>query len=343
MADEVIQPQRQAEPQTFDEFRGLDQAIADQRVINDSTDAELAALGIQSSTVDAIPVDDSSSLTGLSAPLTQTRSAGTAADAQNLSTSADWRVRLTLAKKADYLYLSETPGILRPLIKTGGIVFPYTPTIQITYAAHYDGTELTHSNYKIFQYKSSSVDSIQITCDFTAQDTNEANYLLAVIHFFRAATKMFYGKDTAPKAGTPPPLCYLTGLGQFQFNNHPLVINSFTYSLPNDVDYIRASSFPGTSPGEPTSGGGIGYSGEPTEIRPRANGVPVSGLAPPAAYVTRGNESGGTTEPTYVPTKIQLSIMAYPIITRNDISNEFSFKKYASGALLNRSSGGGIW
>jgi hypothetical protein len=50
-------------------------------------------------------------------------------------------------------------------------------------------------------------------------------------------------------------------------------------------------------------------------------------------------------EITYVPTKIQLQITAVPIVTRNDISNRFSLKDYASGELLRgtKNNGGGIW
>lgn len=323
------QPQRQV-----DEFGGFAEAAAAETRRNEELAEEESRL---------TGGGGSSSLSGLSADQARTRSAGTRADAQNLNTSVDWRVRLSLAKNAKYLYLSDTPGILKPLKATGGVIFPYTPQINITYAAHYDGTDLTHSNYKIWQYKSSSVDSIQVTCDFTAQDTNEANYILAVIHFFRSATKMFYGQDTNPKAGTPPPLCYLTGLGQFQFNNHPLVISNFTYSLPNNVDYIRASSFPGTPPGVSTSGGGAGYSGDPSTCRPLANNVTLGGEKAPATWLKSGSASSGTKDPTYVPTKLQIAFQAYPIVTRDDISNKFSFKEYASGALLNRPSGGGIW
>jgi hypothetical protein len=49
--------------------------------------------------------------------------------------------------------------------------------------------------------------------------------------------------------------------------------------------------------------------------------------------------------PTYVPTKISITITAAPIVTRNDISNKFSLKEYATGALLRgtQRAGGGIW
>jgi hypothetical protein len=187
-------------------------------------------------------IDAYGGMQGLQGSVNETRAQQITQDAENAKTQGDWRVRLSLAPSAGYLYKAQNPGILLPLQKTDGVIFPYTPSIQVTYAAHYDPAELTHSNYKIFQYKNSSVDQITINCDFTAQDNAEANYLLAVIHFFRSVTKMFYGNDEIPKPGTPPPLCYLSGMGDFQFDRHPLAISSFNYNLPNDVDYIRASS-----------------------------------------------------------------------------------------------------
>ena len=271
--------------------------------------------------------------------LKDTQSKATQADANNLQQERDWRVKLSLAKGGKYLYnVDGDAGILGPLKATNGIIFPYTPQINVTYAANYDPTELIHSNYKIFQYKGSSVDQISITCDFTAQDTFEANYLLAVIHFFRSVTKMFYGQDQKPNIGSPPPLCYLSGLGAFQFNNHPLAIASFNYSLPNDVDYIRATNtttIPGVNksaenvPDNSTSlqGDRIGAAG--------LNAKQPAFQQPPA----------GSVEPTYVPTKMSIQITAYPIVSRNDISNRFSLRDYANGNLLRgkQNTTGGIW
>jgi hypothetical protein len=281
---------------------------------------------------------------GLQGKLENARAQQITQDAENAKTQGDWRVRLSLAPSAGYLYKAQNPGILAPLQKTDGVIFPYLPQIQVTYAAHYDPSDLTHSNYKIFQYKNSSVDQVSITCDFTAQDTEEANYMLAVIHFFRSVTKMFYGQDQIPKPGTPPPLCYLSGMGDFQFDRHPLAISSFNYSLPNDVDYIRASS--------PTLLSGVNSTGyndnrnsdlTPSQVRMQSGTNHLNAGAKESAP----NFSKATnTQPTYVPTKISISIVAYPIVTRNDISNNFSLEKYATGALLQgrkNPGGGGIW
>lgn len=247
---------------------------------------------------------------------------------------ADWRVRLALSDdpSVNYLYKAPNPGILKPLNATSGVIFPYTPTITVNYAASYSPTELVHSNYKAFQYSSSSIDSVSIQCDFTAQDEYEANYLLAVIHFFRSATKMFYGQDQNPRRGTPPPLCYIYGMGSYQFAGQPLAISGFSYNLPNNVDYIQ------------TSMGGRNPSTAAATTPPNrtdGTGVAPGGVPPPPQFAPIAEP--GTV--SWVPSKIQLSISCVPMMSRNQVSNEFSFEKYATGSLLNGVDkfSGGFW
>ena len=280
---------------------------------------------------------------GLTSPQLNARSQATQQDVSNFKQKEDWRVRLSLAPSANYLYKvpKGSAGILEPLQATDGVIFPYTPQIQVNYQANYDPTDLTHSNYKIFQYRNSGIDSVSITCDFTAQDTYEANYLLAVIHFFRSVTKMFYGQDQNPKPGTPPPLCYLSGLGAFQFDAHPLAITSFNYSLPSDVDYIRAGAVTAGAGVNRSASNVVNNSPDPSAIRLDPTKIKAGGQGPGPVFST----PPGTVDPTYVPTKIQMTIGAVPVITRNDISNNFSLEKYATGELLRgtKRQGGGIW
>lgn len=278
---------------------------------------------------------------GLEGAKNNARSQATAQDVANFQQREDWRVRLSLAPNATYLYKDTTNALLKPLRDTDGIIFPYTPRISVQYMANYDQSVLTHSNYKIFQYTGSSVDNVTIECDFTAQDTFEANYLMAVIHFLRSVTKMFYGQDQDPKPGVPPPLCYLTGLGAFQFDAHPLAITSFNYALPTDVDYIRAGTI--------NSGAGVNRSPANTPNNSQVTSTNRLGPNLQPGGVGRAavfqSEPAGTTEPTYVPTKMNIQISAIPIVSRNDISNNFSLKKYATGELLRgtRRKAGGIW
>jgi len=262
--------------------------------------------------------------------------------------NSDWRVRLVLAEGATYLYKdpAASQGILAPLAKSNGVIFPYTPQIQTAYVANYEKYDLVHSNYRGYFYKNSAVNDISINAVFTAQDTAEAQYLLAVIHFFRSATKMFYGKD--PLRGAPPPIMYLVGLGEFQFNGHPCVISNFTYNLPNDVDYIRATNpndYGGNmlnrvSPISATS------SLLPPSINRLANAIDKFGnfLKPGAlTNAPQSNDVPGTVtnsnKATYVPTKMELNITLLPIQTRSQVSKQFSNKEFSNGNLLK----GGFW
>jgi len=350
---EVVEPQKTADAYQ-DEFAGVDDAIAQQKTIDINTSGlpVQAEDGSVASGVLINPETGQTYYTGLQGARTNAQSESTAQNQANFAIKEDWRVRLSLAPNSGYLYqAAEVPGILQPLITTNGVVFPYTPNIQIQYSAHYDNYDLIHSNYKIYQYKNSSVDTVTISCDFTAQDTAEANYLLAVIHFFKSVTKMFYGQDSIPKIGTPPPLCFLSGLGSFQFDNHPLVITNFAYNLPTDVDYIRSSA-------SVTTVAGVNKS--PAQQPNNTNAISDARLAGNGGKIGRGGvtpnpnfssttsiqtPSASSRTPTYVPTKMSLTITANPIVTRNDISNRFSLRDYATGKLLQGKQNAtvGIW
>jgi len=250
--------------------------------------------------------------------------------------SADWRVRLRLAPQSQYLYNAAQPGILQPLKVTNGVIFPYTPQISTQYAANYSPYSLTHSNFKGYFYQGSSTGEVKITATFTAQDTAEANYLLAVIHFFRSATKMFYGATDAFR-GAPPPLVFLSGLGEYQFNNHACVIQSFDYTLPNEVDYIRANSSNNT--GTTLTQNRDRQNLPVSSNNPSGNRLQAAGLTPGGIPVLPAPTPIGTTAPTYVPTKMDISIVLLPMQTRIQVSQQFSMEKFANGNLLK----GGFW
>ena len=283
--------------------------------------------------------------TGSSPAAVQQRSGTQSAQAQGQiqsqqkqSTTGDWRVKLRLAPGSTYLYNDPKPGILAPLANnggSGGVVFPYTPAITTQYKANYNPYELTHSNYKGYFYQNSSVGEVRIQAIFTAQDTFEANYLLAVIHFFRSVTKMFYGQDA--QRGAPPPLVFLDGYGEYQFNKSPCVVQSFDYVLPAEVDYIRALN---------PSNSGVNLEARRNNQSPAPNQTGASGYRLDNAGLSFGAVNSvpppttlQTDAPTYVPTKMEMSIVLLPMQTRAQVSRQFSLKSYANGDLLK----GGFW
>lgn len=254
---------------------------------------------------------------------------------QQLPANTDWRVTLRLAPGATYLYKSPTAGLLEPLKVTNGVIFPYTPQISTAYKANYSNYDLTHSNYRGYFYQNSYVDAITLNATFTAQSTSDAAYVLAVIHFFRSVTKMFYGQDA--QRGSPPPLVFLSGLGDYQFNNHPCLVQSFNYTLPPDVDYI--------SSGSPNN---LGLNLQPLQnlysttlnaVSPTVTRLAAAFLPVGAQNVAPAPLQALLNNPTYVPSKIDIVVTLLPVQTRQQVSKQFSLKNFANGQLLK----GGFW
>lgn len=174
--------------------------------------------------------------------------------------SYDWRVRISLAPNSNYFYNDPSNNLLSPLrtevannstsaVVQGinslfgsggqsrvGVVFPYTPTVTVQHSANYAAQKLTHSNYTQYFYENSEVGAISINGEFTVQNVNEGQYLLATIYFFRSLTKMFFGRDSM--AGNPPPIVYLNGYGEYYLPNVPCVVTSFSHTMPDSVDYM---------------------------------------------------------------------------------------------------------
>lgn len=129
-------------------------------------------------------------------------------------------------------------AIMAPLQRRNSLVFPYTPTIQLSSNADYEPTNIPHTVYKSQSYSKSYVSEITLTADFTAQTTSEARYMLAAMHFFRSVTKSYFGASNGDLAGSPPPVVRFDYLGNQMFNNVPVVVKTFSYTLPPDVDYV---------------------------------------------------------------------------------------------------------
>lgn len=257
----------------------------------------------------------------------------------NTTTQGDWRVKIRLLPGASYLYRDSANYLLKPVADSDGVVFPYVPTITTNYVARYDPYELVHANYRGFFYKNSHVGEIQLNGTFTAQDTAEASYLLAVIHFFRSCTKMFYGQDSEFR-GSPPPLVELSGYGEFQFNNHPCLVSTFNYTLPNGVDYIRVTpnnqGVNLSNRRNPISTGGVTLD---SVINRLTNNNLTRGAEPGRIDLGFSQGVNGTGQTSYVPTKMEIQLTLLPVQTREQVSKGFRLDEFARGNLLR----GGFW
>lgn len=128
----------------------------------------------------------------------------------------------------------------RPLERTKGIVFPYTPTLTVSNQAIYQAVAPTHSNYNFHAFKNSQVGPITVSGKFTAQNEYEASLILGVQHLLRALTKMKWGDDDM--AGAPPPVCRLYAYGNGMFDKVPVVVSSWKIDYPDSVDYIQVGA-----------------------------------------------------------------------------------------------------
>ena len=243
--------------------------------------------------------------------------------------SQDWRVRISLSPNSDYFYNDRNNSLLSPLRSepgygsginsvaaavaslapaslTGarriGVVFPYTPMVAVTHTATYTPQKLVHNNYTQYNYENSEVEAITITAEFTVQSIDEGQYLLAALYFFRSCTKMFFGMD--PKAGNPPPICFLNGYGQYYLPNVPIVITKVTHTMPADVDYMDIPEPFVTS---------SGYNPQITNRRLNS---------------------------TRMPTTSSLVLTAQPVYSRTSQSGFFSLEDFARGALVNKAGAG---
>jgi hypothetical protein len=163
-------------------------------------------------------------------------------EGKGINKNFDWRARLRpKGGGADRFYRSGvSPNVLTPIKNSGGLVFQYTPLVYITGAANYTPIDLTGGNYPFMQYQNSTPPRLTITTEFTANNIEEARYMLAVLTFCRVVTKSFYGDQSVAEGtyGTPPPVMLFEYLGDHGFNKVPVVVQAYSFALPDGVDYV---------------------------------------------------------------------------------------------------------
>jgi hypothetical protein len=156
--------------------------------------------------------------------------------------SNDMRIRLRAGKTtssiAQVLGAKDKTNILSILYETEGMLFPYTPAISVSQAVNWDPIALIQNNYDVNAYQRTPSVNISVTGTFTTQTQREGEYLMAVLHFLRTVTKSYFGEidREAGKAGTPPPVLYFDGYGDFMFRYIPVVVKSYSYAFDESVD-----------------------------------------------------------------------------------------------------------
>lgn len=122
------------------------------------------------------------------------------------------------------------------------VTFPATPRISQTIETNYQTWELQHTNYQPSAFGNRTTPVIQIVAPWFSRTVTEGQTTLQAIHTLRSATSMFYGRRDANR-GTPPPIGRFFAHGLY--NDTPVVVKSFQYDFPQDVDYITVPMFGG--------------------------------------------------------------------------------------------------
>jgi hypothetical protein len=158
---------------------------------------------------------------------------------------AENRARLTLApggasnrSSRNQFYFN---GPASPLRQHNGILFPYQPDITYSQSVNYSPYDMTHTNYTFNAYRNTPSPTIQMTVQFASITQEEGEYTLGALHFLRSVSKMFFGLDDLgrnPSSGTPPPVLRFSAFGEQQFNNIPVVLESFSTTYDSGVDLI---------------------------------------------------------------------------------------------------------
>ena len=156
------------------------------------------------------------------------------------SANKDWRVRLQVPLGSPLeSFFFENNELLQPLRDSRGFFWPLTPTLIMQHSASYNALAQVHSNYPAQAYQNSRADLINIIGEFPVQNQQDAKYWIAVVHFLRTATKMFFGNDDGNGLkGSPQPIMHLSGYGDHMFQKVPVVISTMNVELPAGVDYI---------------------------------------------------------------------------------------------------------
>ena len=240
--------------------------------------------------------------------------------------SNDWRVRLSLPKWPSF----RTSPVLAPLKDAGGLIFPYTPTITMNQATSYTPVTPIHNNYPFNAYKNSDPGSIAISAPMYVEDSEQALYWIAMLHYLRSISKMFSGND--PKAGNPPPIVNLNGYGNFVFKNVPVIITGFSLVLDKDCDYVGCnvvgSSMGAVSGLLDTAGGLLDNFGQDAVSNIAGTLGQVAGLL--GTFGIGGSTSGGI---THVPTKSTFTVNLRPTYSRTNV-RKFSLDQFVTGGYM---------
>lgn len=160
---------------------------------------------------------------------------------QKASGVPDFRAKLRAFpsdEAKNYVYGPRGGGIMGILWETDGVIFPYTPSLNISQAVTYNSYNPLHANQDFQIYHGTPSFAFVVSGEFTVQNQRERQYAIAVIQFLRSVSKMRFG-ETDDMRGTPPPMLLFSAYGNLMFNDLPVILTQYSIEFPQGIDYVR--------------------------------------------------------------------------------------------------------
>lgn len=141
-------------------------------------------------------------------------------------------------------------------ITGASVKFNITPVVDESRSAQYDVISPTHHPGTIQRYKTTSSRSINVNGRLFARTAEEAAEIIKYMNLIRSWVMPYYGSgtlnnnETGRLIGAPPDTLKLNAYGEMHLHDVPVVLASYAWTFPDDIDYIPA-------PIESTPGGPV--------------------------------------------------------------------------------------
>jgi hypothetical protein len=258
-----------------------------------------------------------------------------------MTVKKDFRARIQAKPGArQRVYGSRNPAtnVIAPLWSTNGMLMPYTPAIQVTHTSvEYSQYSLPQTPFDYFAFSKRNSPILSVTATYTAQNELEARYVLAVLHFLRAITMNYYGRQNGDLRGINPPTLLFSAYGPYMYDKVPMLIRNVSFGLDQDVDYISCGSdfnSPISTTGIRDPGYGL-YTSQDIDTLERA------GMTDSGGYAT-DYQGGGFDQnlednisKSYVPAVLAMFIELMYAPTPAKMRDEFNLEKFKSGQYIN--------
>lgn len=263
-----------------------------------------------------------------------------------MTVKKDFRARIQAKPGAkDLVYGSRNPAtnLVAPLWATNGMLMPYTPAIQVTHTSvEYAQYSLPQTPFDYFAFSKRNSPMLSVTATYTAQNKLEARYVLGVLHFLRAITMNYYGRQNGDLRGVNPPTLLFSAYGPYMYDRVPMLIRNVSFGLDQDVDYVSC----GTDFADPISSSGVRDPGYGLYTSSDVERFENAGMNETGGYGS--DYQGGTFDrnledkiaQSYVPAVLGMFMELVYAPTPAKMRDNFDLERFKSGQYINDDSEG---